>query len=86
MIWWFLLIWLTPIVLYTLVAWLILPKGSTISDLVSIFDNERPYPYIPPLIAIILPVIGLLALVISIIWFLKDCILEVLSNSNIRIK
>lgn len=86
MIWWFLLIWLAPIVLYTLVAWLILPKGSTISDLVNIFNDTYPYPYIPPLIAVILPILGLMALVISIIWFLWEGISEVLSNCNIRIK
>lgn len=39
MIWWFLLIWLAPIVLYTLVAWLVLPKGSTLENLIDVFES-----------------------------------------------
>lgn len=86
MIWIFLLIWLAPIVIYILVAWLILPKGSTVSDLINIFNKPSPHPYIPPLIMIVFPGFGLIALPISIIWFMWELFSEILSNCNTRIK
>lgn len=85
MIWWFLLIWLAPIVLHTLVAWLILPKGSTLENLIDVFESPLQYEYFPPLIVLI-PVIGLITIPISIIWFLSEVISKKVSINNIRIK
>lgn len=86
MIWWFLLIWLAPIVLYTLVAWLILPKGSTLENLIDAFESPLQYNYLPPLIFILIPFTGLLSIPISIIWFISEVISKKTSISNIRIK
>lgn len=86
MIWWFLLIWLAPIVLYTLVAWLILPKGSTLENLIDVFESPLQYEYFPPLIFILIPIIGLLAIPISTIWFISEVISKKTSINNIRIK
>lgn len=86
MIWWFLLIWLAPIVLYTLVAWLILPKGSTLDDLIDVFESPLRYKYIPPIIFVAIPVTGLMAIPISIVWFISEVVSKKISTSNIRIK
>lgn len=86
MIWWFLLIWLAPIVLYTLVAWLILPKGSTLENLIDVFESPLQHEYFPPLIFILIPFTGLLSIPISIIWFISEVISKKTSISNIRIK
>ena len=86
MIWCFLLIWLAPIVLYTLVAWLILPKGSTLEDLIDVFESPLSYEYFPPLIVVLIPFAGLIAIPISIVWFVSEVISEKVSVNNIRIK
>lgn len=86
MIWWFLLIWLAPIVLYTLVAWLILPKGSTLENLIDVFESPLQHEYFPPLIFVLIPVIGLITIPISIILFLSEVISKKVSTNNIRIK
>lgn len=86
MIWWFLLIWLTPIVLYTLVAWLILPKGSTLKNLIDVFESPLQYEYFPTLRLILVPIVGLLVIPISIVWFISGVVSKKISTSNIRIK
>ena len=86
MIWCFLLIWLTPIVLYTLVAWLILPKGSTLEDLIDIFESPLQHEYLPPLIFVLIPIIGLIVIPLSIVLFISEVISKKVSTSNIRIK
>ena len=86
MIWWFLLIWLAPIVLYTLVAWLILPKGSTLKDLIDIFESPLQYEYLPPIVFIVVPLVGMLSIPISIVWFISNVLNKKTSLSNLRIK
>ena len=78
-----LLIWIIPLVIYLESSYLLLPKNSTVSDLISIYDSVE-YPYFPPFGVIFIPLISAIALVLSILWFLFASIAKL--SSNIKIK
>ena len=78
-----LLIWIIPLLIYLESSYLLLPKNSTVSDLISIYDSIE-YPYFPPFGVIFIPVISAIALIISIIWFLFASFTKIFSNIKIK--
>lgn len=59
-----LLLWISPILLYLFIAWLCLPKNSTISDLADMLSDDD---YFAPFFLMIMPAINIIALLATII-------------------
>lgn len=80
-----LLLYLGPILLYLFIAWLYLPKNSTISDLADILRDKDDC--FAPLFIMVMPVFNIVGLVTTIIVVIIKSISDYIDRyGNLRIK
>lgn len=80
-----LLLWISPILLYLFIAWLCLPKNSTISDLADMLSDDDDY--FAPFFLMIMPAINIIALLATIIVVIIGSTSKYIRKySNIKIK